>query len=222
MSAVWLKLITILCLSCTAQGDPGNGGVVWSEVGQAITIQCQSSETLQDSLTLTKGLNEEVEAVFVDRTTQNFKIADPFKGRLQLNNRFPTVDIRIKNLTSNDTGPYWCVYKRFDTQSAQIITSKGQGSVLLVVTDAASAALSPRPHNSNEPALLPGDNEGCESPNQNLVLVCVVISAAVLLGIILCILALILVKTKILRTREKPRRVTNNDVYEDMRGTLRR
>lgn len=108
--------------------------MVWSEVGQAITIQCQSSETLQDSLTLTKGLNEEVEAVFVDRTTQNFKIADPFKGRLQLNNRFPTVDIRIKNLTSNDTGPYWCVYKRFDTQSTQIITSKGQGSVLLVVT----------------------------------------------------------------------------------------
>ncbi|XP_071329941.1 uncharacterized protein [Trachinotus anak] len=205
MSAAWIKLTTVLCLICTAQSDPESSKVVWKNFGEAITIQCRTSQNAEEFLSLSKGLNEEVQIIYKEKSSGKDNIASEFTSRLQLNGAFPNVDILIKNLTSADTGPYWCVYKRFNKESAEFMTTKGNGSVLLVVTAPSSADA----------------KQACETTHLNLVLACVVVSAAVLLIFILIALVWIFIKTKKLRSTAKPRPVATNDVYEDMRGTLR-
>ncbi|XP_034395231.1 T-cell antigen CD7 isoform X2 [Cyclopterus lumpus] len=129
MSAVYLKLITVLCVSCT-----GSSGVVWRDFGGDVTIQCRSSETDQQSLILTMGLCEEL-ALFKDGRSNKSNIGKKFSGRLEFNGDFPNVDILIKKLTSNDTGTYWCTYTRFNQEFFRSENVPGRGSLLLVVTD---------------------------------------------------------------------------------------
>ncbi|XP_030262503.1 T-cell antigen CD7-like isoform X1 [Sparus aurata] len=202
MSAVWLKLVTVLCFCCIALGTE-TGGVLWKKPGEPVTIQCRTFSD-QESLSLKKGLKEEHDVLFKEGNSAKDTIAKEFTGRLQSHGEFPNVSILIKNLTSGDTGPYWCIYTKFDPKSGQLIQMKGTGSVLLVVTDSSDSM------------------KQCDPASNELVLVSVVISAAVLLGIIMGFFIWI-IKTKSSRRTAKPRRVANNDVYEDMRGgTLRR
>lgn len=201
MSAVWLKLITIICLSCTVLSGPGSSGVVWRDFGEAITIQCRPPQPDQEYLILQKGLSDEYKVLFLDGKSGKETTAKEFTDRLQLNGDFPNVDILIKNLTSEDTGLYCCMYKMYDPKSSQTLNTRGTGSVLLVVTDTVKP---------------------CDPSNNNLVLVSVLSCAAVLLCIIICLLIWIILKTKTLCNTKKPRRVPTNDVYEDMRGTIRR
>ncbi|CAI5675233.1 unnamed protein product [Oreochromis niloticus] len=202
MSAVYL-FILILCLYGTARTAAGKAetdghGVVRINVGKQITIQCKSASN-QDMLYLKKGLNEEEDIYFTDsnKSTINQKFTD----RLQFHGKLPNVDILIKNLTLDDTGPYWCVYKSTD-QKYELKTTKGSGSVLLVVTDQRSECL--------------------EQSQSDLVLVTVVICAAVLIVVLTVFLIWIILKTRPLRSTVKKRPVPVNDVYEDMRGTIRR
>ncbi|KAM6913879.1 uncharacterized protein PEZ65_014394 isoform 2-T2 [Lycodopsis pacificus] len=197
MSAVYLKLTAVLCLSCTALSGPGSsGGVVWRDFGEAITIQCRCPEQGPDSMTLQQGLSDKTLVLFKDGKSEKTNTAKEFSGRLQLNGVFPNMDILIMNLTANDTGTYWCMYMKFDRVTSDYKEVKGSGSVLLVVTDTRCDA---------------------QSDSNNLILVSVVICAATLLGIIICFLIWIILKTKMC-TAKKPRFVPNNDVYEEMRG----
>ncbi|XP_051245010.1 uncharacterized protein LOC127356954 isoform X3 [Dicentrarchus labrax] len=173
MSAAWLKLITILCLSCTALSGP-DSEVLWKDFGGSFTIQCRAPEPEQDSLTLKKGLSMDIDVFHKPSGSDRNITAEQFKYRLQSNGKFPNVDILIKNLTSNDTGPYWCCYAKFDLNTATVIHKKGTGSVLLVVSDTVKQ---------------------CDPPHQNLTLGFVVISA-VLVGFIIGILIWITLKVK--------------------------
>ncbi|XP_063326685.1 T-cell antigen CD7-like isoform X2 [Pelmatolapia mariae] len=203
MSAVCL-FILILCLYGTAKTAADGHGVERRNVGKQVTIQCRSASN-QDMLYLKKGLNEEEDIYFTDSNKDT--INQRFTDRLQFHGKLPNVDILIKNLTLNDTGPYWCVYKSTD-QKYELKTSRGSGSVLLVVTESGSAA---------------GQRSVCPEQSQgDLVLVSVVICAAVLIVVLTVFLIWIILKTKPLRSTVKKRQVPVNDVYEDMRGTIRR
>ncbi|XP_069569627.1 uncharacterized protein [Brachyistius frenatus] len=207
MSAVWLKIITILCLYCSALTDTEVKGLVWRNVGEAFTIQCRTDGE-QESLCLRMGLNEQFEVFFRNKLSVKDTVAQKFTGRLESNGVFPNMDIFIKNLSLTDTGPYWCGYSMYDKKTHEQKVINGEGSMLLVVTDNRHA-------NTNTV-------NGCDSSHQNLVLMSVVSSAAVLLGIIIIFLIWIIHKMKVFRTTVKPRRVATNEVYEDMRGTMRR
>uniref|UniRef100_A0A3B4H875 Immunoglobulin V-set domain-containing protein n=1 Tax=Pundamilia nyererei TaxID=303518 RepID=A0A3B4H875_9CICH len=127
MSAVWLQLITLLCVSF---GAPNGYEVIRRNVGQQVTIQCRSASN-QEMLYLKRGLNEE-EDIFYLTDLQKSTINQKFTDRLQFHGQVPNVDILLKNLTLDDTGPYWCVYKV--SSNYEFKTSRGNGSVLLVVT----------------------------------------------------------------------------------------
>ncbi|XP_025762746.1 uncharacterized protein LOC109201947 isoform X4 [Oreochromis niloticus] len=181
MSAVCLFTL-ILCLYGTARTAAGKAetdghGVVRRNVGEQVTIQCRSASN-QDMLYLKKGLNEEEDIYFTDsnKSTINQKFTD----RLQFHGKLPTVDILIKNLTLNDTGPYWCMYKSTD-QKYELKTTRGSGSVLLVVTV---------PQCDQSQGDLP------------LILASVVICAGVLIVILVASLICIIIKNK----RNKARR----------------
>ncbi|XP_054892005.1 uncharacterized protein LOC129363753 [Poeciliopsis prolifica] len=210
MSAVWVKLSTILCLCYTAEMT----GVQWREVGQSITIQCRIDSD-QEQLSLKMGLNE-TEIVVIDGGSKKEIILEEMKDRVQTHGTFPKYDILIKNLRESDTGPYSCTYSKTGDieQSFCISTTKGKGSVLLVVTE-----------NRKEPTTSPSNvpQQKCERLDTNMVLVAIVIAVGVLLIMMLGFVLFITHKTKSSDNAMKPRRVaTGNDVYEDMRGTLRR
>ncbi|KAM4530727.1 uncharacterized protein PAE49_023136 [Odontesthes bonariensis] len=204
MSAFWLRTATFLCLGYTALTE---ARVIWKHVGEDVTIQCRINSK-QDSLSLFRGLSKDVQLFYTSTTNKN-TFGPKIQGRSQTNGVFPGVDILIKNLTLDDTGPYWCLYKKM--VSGTLETTEGQGSVLLVVTENRAAK-------TTEKTTV----QECDPSQQSLVVVSVVISGAVLLGIILAIIIWIVLKTKTSCPTAKPTRVTTNDVYEEMRGTQRR
>ncbi|XP_028268315.1 uncharacterized protein LOC114440196 [Parambassis ranga] len=203
MSAFWIQFVTILCLHGACAGI---AGVVRKTAGEDITIQCKCSES-PTYLSLKKGLHQEDEVFFKEKEYKNHTVARSVTGRLQIHGAFPNIDILIKNLTLQDTGPYWCLYSVYSTNTFSVQSVKGTGSVLLVVTE-------PKQPTKAE-AQCPGVVQ------QDGILLAVVITAAVLLGITMAVLIWIY-KIKQSRFTVKPRQGTTNDVYEDMRGTLRR
>lgn len=106
-----------------------SGGVLWTHVGGAITIKCRTTESDPYLLTLKGGLKED-HILVIENSSETGIIAKEFRDRLQLNGKYPNLDIRIKNLTFEDTGPFWCCY----TKPRQVMETKGTGSVLLVVS----------------------------------------------------------------------------------------
>ncbi|KAG8007027.1 hypothetical protein GBF38_023146 [Nibea albiflora] len=202
MSAARIQLITILCLFSTALSGPESGGVVWKDPGGSITIQCTATTKDHEHLSLEKGLTPSDQILYKDKDSNQEVKATGFKDRLQLHGQFHNLSIYIKNLTAADTGLYWCIYSMYNPKAGQV-QKECKASLLLVVRE------SPR---------------HCDPSDKNLVLLSVVISAAILLGIIIGFLIWIVLKTKAMRSARstaKPRRTAANDVYEDMRGTMR-
>ncbi|KAM7386759.1 hypothetical protein PAMA_009400 [Pampus argenteus] len=198
MSSVWH--IANFCLFFTALcGAVRSSGVEWRNVGEHVTIQCKC-QSEQDSLFLKKGLKEEILYIISNRSTKSTE----FKHRLQLNGSLNNTDILITNLTLNDTGLYWCEYKRFDKGTTTYKSTIDSGSVLLVVTD--------KNHQYTK--------QQC-AQNNTLVLTFTVVSSAVLLVIICVLFIYIIYKTKILANFKKMEHVATSDVYEDMRATVR-
>lgn len=101
----------------------GSSGVEWKDVGGNVTIGCRPPGEGQTSLSLRKS---EAKILFVHGKSRKETIASEVSGRLQWTGEFPDIDIIIKNLTSDDTGAYWCEY------NTELVL--GKGSVLLVVT----------------------------------------------------------------------------------------
>lgn len=70
---------------------------------------------------------------------ENPVIKDGFQGRLQFSGIFPNLDVHITDLALNDTGPYWCLYQRYNYIKKQTEIVKAQGSVLVVVSGKTSS-----------------------------------------------------------------------------------
>ncbi|XP_036004590.1 uncharacterized protein LOC105933020 [Fundulus heteroclitus] len=204
MSAIWVKISTILCLCYAAEMK----GVIWKEAGQYITIQCRIT-TRQDSLNLKKGINKETVIVTIDGATKKETVVAEMRERVQIHEKFPNVDILIKNLSRSDTGPYWCEYTGTDETMYTQQTTTGDGSVLLVVPGDSQAAAPTKPPKECDPSRL------------SMAVVYIVIAVAVLFIIMIFFIVWIMRKNKTSDNMVKPRRM-ENDVYEDMRGTIRR
>lgn len=121
--------VLCLCLCCIyIEGH----GVVWREFGGNFTIHCRTDVPHVEFLYMEKGLSKTSVLVKENNKTKT-TIAEDFDGRMELNGMFPNLDITITNLSSEDTSPYWCIYKRFDVRVKRMTEFKGTGSVLLVV-----------------------------------------------------------------------------------------
>ncbi|XP_026226517.1 uncharacterized protein LOC113169295 isoform X2 [Anabas testudineus] len=190
MSAAGRRLTIILYLACIPLSASELSEVLWRDIGGAVTIHCRSSESDPKELNVKKGLSKDFLKVDKSNTVTMTK---GLTHRLHVNATFPDVDILIQNLNMDDTGLYWCLYRKGDQRSA--ITENTNYS-LLVVKEAAPGWL--------------------DISKENLVLMLVIISVAVLLSIMMGVL-MWLIKTKTAYTAVKPRGDPNN-VYEIMTG----
>lgn len=112
----------------------GSNEVLWRHPGKDVTIQCRpDTEDKVLSLSVKMGLTD-YDVFRVEDSEKEPLIKSHLQERIQSNGKFPNLDILIKNLLLNDTGPYWCVYKRIDHVKRETETFKGKGAVLLVVS----------------------------------------------------------------------------------------
>lgn len=108
--------------------------MLWRTPGKDMTIQCRMETKDVESLTVKSGISEN-DLFFIHKENQKSPtIRDIFQGRLQHNGKFPNMDILIRDLFLNDTGPYWCFYQKRNHIKRQMESLKGKGSVLLVVS----------------------------------------------------------------------------------------
>ncbi|XP_061702451.1 uncharacterized protein LOC133514639 [Syngnathoides biaculeatus] len=190
-------LLSVLCLLCTARAETvENNRVIWKQVGETVSFQCRSSEQDLTGMSLFQGLKKEFKVLYSasDKNT----IAHQFEGRLWREGTLPNVDVVISNLTTKDTGVYRWEYEGFDVQKSELKKVDGNGPLLLVVTA----------------------EKQCAKPS-NLLLVTLVVSAAVLFGVLVVFLLWIIPKIKKWRAKYAPGHRNTSDVYEDMRATLR-
>ncbi|XP_019751997.1 uncharacterized protein LOC109531909 isoform X2 [Hippocampus comes] len=198
MSAVCLGLATLLCLFCTTPAKTvENIEVIRRPPGGSVSIQCSHVPQGEMHMTFFKGLKKDFQILHM--MSQKTTTAKEFSGRLRVEGIFPNVDVIISNLTSEDTGLYFCDYQWYDDARSEQKRVDDDSPVMLVVED----------------------EQPCANPNQNILLVIVVVSAAVLFGVFIALLLWIIPKIKRWHAKYRPRRTVTNDVYEEMRGTLR-
>lgn len=109
--------------------------LLWRTPGKDVSIQCRPENQDQvQSVSVMRGLTkDDVFRVEADSKEKPL-IKDPFHGRLQYSGTYPNLDILIKNLYLNDTGPYWCICQKVNRMKKETETVKTKGSVLLVVS----------------------------------------------------------------------------------------
>ncbi|XP_036069176.1 uncharacterized protein si:ch211-188c18.1 isoform X2 [Oryzias melastigma] len=192
MSAVWLTFAAVLCLLSAAEGN----NIVWKKVGEDVTIACRTSQE-QNHMFLKRGLHEETVLFYADKNSTTSKIEPA--NKIQTRGKFPNITFTIKNLTSTDIGPHWCLFTHYD-KNFKGTTDKKYGSILLVIKE--------------------DDFKVDCSPNTPMYLIAIVVSATVLITLVFTIILTRFVKLKGLKNQTQRR--PTNDVYEDMRATIRR
>ncbi|CAN9505907.1 unnamed protein product [Ophioblennius macclurei] len=209
MSAVCLKPLAILCLYWTALTEAEVRGVQWRESGKDITIQCKYSKDDEEYLSLRMGLNQEFQ-IFHKEGSIPPTVHPEYTRRLQSHGTFPNIDILIKGLYRNDTGVYWCLYTKYDASKNKVVTTQGDGSILLVVKESAE-----------NQGTVQDEVKVCGPQSQSLTVLCVVIIGAILLVVVTVFLICIIRKNRSGCVKRKPKRPASNDVYEEMRGAVR-
>lgn len=121
---------TQLCCLCLfffffAEGN----NIVWKNVGEDVTIACRTSQE-QNHMFLKRGLHEETVLFYADKNSTTSKIEPA--NKIQTRGKFPNITFTIKNLTSTDIGPHWCLFTHYD-KNFKGTTDKKYGSILLVI-----------------------------------------------------------------------------------------
>ncbi|XP_029584654.1 uncharacterized protein LOC115171724 isoform X1 [Salmo trutta] len=229
MSALSLCCAIFLCLLCCTLAEKGSKGLlVRKQEGDTMTIHCSTALPDQENLSVYMRLTKEIEVLYFHQGNQKFTLHKRFELRLTPNGKLNKMDITITNLTIEDSGVYWCVYSVYKTP--KIVKTEGEVAVLLVVND-----LYVRSCSTGYTCPVPSDlqmlkDEECDQNDASsglgmpryLVLVSAVTAGSVLLLSLLILFIWVIPRLKAWRATIRPTPVRTNDVYEDMRTTIRR
>ncbi|XP_019751979.1 uncharacterized protein LOC109531886 [Hippocampus comes] len=125
-------LATLLCLFCTTPAKTvENIEVIRRPPGGSVSIQCSHVPQGEMHMTFFKGLKKDFQILHM--MSQKTTTAKEFSGRLRVEGIFPNVDVIISNLTSEDTGLYFCDYQWYDDARSEQKRVDDDSPVMLVV-----------------------------------------------------------------------------------------
>ncbi|XP_036425362.1 uncharacterized protein LOC118807456 [Colossoma macropomum] len=187
-------VLLFLCSSCTSEKYV----FLSAHVGEKATVHCTPSNPAQDGVYMYQQLDTNRKTMTYLYKDGSFSPRDGFKGRLETNAKLETFAVSILNVTTQDTGVYWCVFNKED------LNSESKQRTLLVVT---------------------GKEKECEKEekteeNTTLALIIVCVGAAFLMMFATIILLWLIPRMKQCceRGNFSPPRNAADGVYEDMRG----
>ncbi|XP_067089415.1 uncharacterized protein [Osmerus mordax] len=199
----------ILVLSHTALAGKGENRLVRLKEGESFTISCNPSIKKQESLILRARLDkDETQVLNLDLKTKTFTTIPVLKHRLNYteNGDPNNLLITISNLTVEDTKIYWCEYIHFDNVSGNILMTDDGESVLLVVDGTCSAAAT----------------DQCDATKASSLCWYLLFGLASIFCTLLLIGLIVYICPKARRAKKTVSPTRTNDVYEDMRATIRR
>ncbi|KAJ7989755.1 hypothetical protein DPEC_G00307810 [Dallia pectoralis] len=207
MSALYLCCVVFLtiCSSTLADEEAGEGRVVQKHEGDNITIHCRTSQTDREHLSLYRRLTTETQVFNFYKNTEKVTIQDKFLSRLKNVGVFQNMSLTIENLTTEDSGVYWCFYNGYKKEDifAQ--------SVLLVVK------VPSQDTGTDTRSTCPCDNEmGNFCSSLTVILVSAVIAGIAVLLCLVIFFTWVIPRLKAWRSTMRITPVRTNDVYEDM------
>ncbi|CAL9693421.1 unnamed protein product [Knipowitschia caucasica] len=208
MSALWRFAVTLIVVFCISVSTTSCSTVKWKKPGMSVTIQCNCGKKDIKFISVKKGLYKNESFYYKTPSHTN----SLYPQRSEDNGHFPNIQILLKNLTREDTGVYWCMCGTHSAETGLNVPD-GDGSVLLVVADPAAGADSSKASACGE-----DDTE----VDNHLLLITVVISSVLVLVIFSALLLLAIRKVTVSHDGKKPRAIPRNDVYEEMRVSIRR
>ncbi|XP_072538918.1 tyrosine-protein phosphatase non-receptor type substrate 1-like [Salminus brasiliensis] len=197
-----LHTLILLCLcsdsiSGASVSDGDSNQLVTVSVGQTATIHCKPPSMSQDGVYMYKQLfkQEEVAYFYKDGT---FTPKGRFLARLDTNRVIENFAVSIINVTVWDTGAFYCVFNKEDTNSP------GMQKTLLVVSG--------KQKDCSE------DKKNSEASTLLLIIMCVAAAFLMLLITVILLLAIPKIKHCCEHGQFTPPHQSGDGVYEEMRG----
>ncbi|KAJ8363482.1 hypothetical protein SKAU_G00123130 [Synaphobranchus kaupii] len=190
-------LLVFTSYSTWSADAKSNDQFLWLRNGQSFTMRCTTTETDYDGLYVLWGLGENKEVFFLFAETNRLTEGDGYRGRVQTEGEVNNLQIKIANMTEDDSGVYWCKYRHMNKMTFRLSRTAGNGSTLVVVNG--------RPCKPNDGTVL----------SNNLVMVSAISAGSVFLLCLIVLLLWLVPRMKKLSMRKRPRR--SDSVYEDMR-----
>ncbi|XP_035262633.1 uncharacterized protein si:rp71-81e14.2 [Anguilla anguilla] len=171
----------------------------WLNSGDSLTMQCSTTETDYEGVYLIQGLNEDEEIFFLFGRNKKLTPGKGYESRLQTKGELNNLQVTLANMTVDDSGVYWCKYRRMDNKTGRTERFGGDGSSMVVVNG--------RPCPEVEEKVLPS----------NLVIVSAISAGSVFLLCLTLLLIWLVPRMKKSMGRRHGHARRSDSVYEDMR-----
>ncbi|KAL7890960.1 hypothetical protein AOLI_G00004360 [Acnodon oligacanthus] len=187
-------VLLFLCNSCSSEQYV----FLSARAGETTTVHCTPPNSQQDGVYMYQRLETEENVMTYLYKDGSFSPRNAFIHRLETNSKLETFTVSILNVTTRDTGVYWCVFNNEDKNS------DSKEKTLLVVSGKEKEC----------------ENEEKKEENTTLALIIVCVGAAFLMMFATIILLWLIPRMKRCCERGNfaPPRSAADGVYEDMRG----
>ncbi|KAJ8264073.1 hypothetical protein GJAV_G00144790 [Gymnothorax javanicus] len=175
----------------------------WLNSGESFTMRCSTTETDVEGLYLRLGLDTKKEVFYLHGQSKKLTTGEKYSSRLQTAGIANNLEIKLANMTEDDSGVYLCEYTRLNSKTGSPVDFAGQGSKMVVV-----------------------NGRQCNTTNahgtvltSSLVMVSAISAASVLLLCLTVLLLWLVPKMKKSMRKRHGHARRSDSVYEDMRKT---
>ncbi|XP_020341708.1 uncharacterized protein LOC116374879 isoform X2 [Oncorhynchus kisutch] len=191
--------------------------ILWVKTGEKVTMMCSTTLKDQDGMYLYVGLDRDREVLYYYQRDSKLTPRKRYWDRVKTEGPMDQLTITISNLTTEDTGVYWCVYTKFNEATYENYINQGRGSTLVVVNGRYDALQLPCPTATavTLTTFHPANEKPCPSGVESIIIIITIILTTLICAFIFLVWVAPLVKRCCNRRGYTPQ-VFPDSVYEDM------
>ncbi|XP_031686970.1 uncharacterized protein LOC116374879 isoform X4 [Oncorhynchus kisutch] len=189
--------------------------ILWVKTGEKVTMMCSTTLKDQDGMYLYVGLDRDREVLYYYQRDSKLTPRKRYWDRVKTEGPMDQLTITISNLTTEDTGVYWCVYTKFNEATYENYINQGRGSTLVVVNDDALQLPCPTATAVTLTTFHPANEKPCPSGVESIIIIITIILTTLICAFIFLVWVAPLVKRCCNRRGYTPQ-VFPDSVYEDM------